>query len=122
MNCSCNAASYGEGIGYWSKREIKAAKNHVCYECGGVIKKGELFSYHTVFERGGVDNFKLCMSCDSITENFFSNGWMFGFVIDDLKDYLHYSWREDLPSSCISKLEPKARDMVCDYLQEYQEE
>jgi hypothetical protein len=123
MNCSCSVnTGYDDDSGRWLKRKVKAEKQHKCYECSEIIQKGEVYSFHTVFYDGVVSNYKLCMACDSLTEHFFSNGWIFGSVRDDLEDYLHYNWHSDLPSSCISKLETKARDFVCDYLQEYQEE
>jgi hypothetical protein len=123
MNCSCSVnTGYDDDSGRWLKRKARAAKPHKCYECGLSIHKGDQYVVHTVFFSGGIDNYKLCMTCDSLTEHFFSNGWIFGSVRDDLEDYLHYNWHSDIPSSCLSKLETKARDFVCDYLQEYQEE
>ena len=123
MECSCNAGYGGDWDSgcYSGNREVKAAKPHKCYECGCEIKKGDKYQYWTVFCEGTIDNFKLCSDCNVIAKTFFRDGWMFGSVIDDLGDYLYGSWKTDLPSNCISKLPPGARDRVCDILQEWQE-
>ncbi len=122
MECSCTASSYNDGDGSWSMRKRKAAKIHMCYECDTVIQKGEEYAFHSVFYENGISNYKLCANCNALTEVFFSDGWIFGSVIDDLHSFLDHNWKEDLPSSCISKLPQSARDKVCDYLQGYQEE
>ena len=123
MECSCSVGLYdGDGgESHWGVQHRKAAKQHRCCECHGVINKGEYYWYHTVFYDGTVSNYKICEACDCIIHTFFDNGWYYGMVIEELKEYLHDGWSEDLPSSCIVKLVPKARDMVCDFLQRFQE-
>ena len=122
MECSCSVNSgYDDDCGSWGVQSRKAAKEHKCYECGSEISKGEFYLFHTVFKEGVIRNFKLCLDCDGITKAFFSYGWVFGSVIDDLKEYLYEKWQEDLPSSCISKLPTGAQQLVCDILQEYQQ-
>jgi len=123
MECSCSA--YGgdfddDGV-YSSSRELTARKEHQCYECQRTIKKGEKFTYHSIFSDGTIANFKVCATCTSIISGFFPNGWMFGSVKDELSDYLYFTWQEDLPSNCISKLTTAARDIVCDILQGFQD-
>lgn len=121
MDCSCSAHSgYDDDEHSWGKRIVKAAKEHKCYECHGAIHKHEEYHYHTVFSPGTIDNFKVCRTCQNVIDQFFPNGWMFGSIWDDLRSYIDSSWIDDLPSDCISKLVPAARDKVCDILQEYQ--
>lgn len=44
----------------------KAAKDHRCYECGGVIKKGEHYhSHHGVWDGQGA-TYKVCLDCDEL--------------------------------------------------------
>ena len=122
MNCSCSISTSYEGSeSSWGVQTRKAAKVHRCCECRTTITKGEKYFYHTVFGDGTIGNYKMCSACNSILESFFTSGWMFGFVLEDLEYHLEESWIDDLPSSCISKLAPGARDMVCDYLQRWQE-
>lgn len=44
----------------------KAAKNHTCFECGGTISKGDLYSYHSGVWDGEVASFKWCDNCTTI--------------------------------------------------------
>jgi hypothetical protein len=122
MECSCSVGMGFDSDGSCSgaDREVRAAKDHKCYECGGMIRKGERYRYHTLFYDGTISNFKLCLACDALVRAFFQNGWIYGSIISDLDDYLYESWQEDLPSNCISKLPPAARDRVCDILQDFQ--
>ena len=46
----------------------KARKDHVCYECGGVIKKGEQYNYHHGIWNGEPGDFKICVDCDVLRE------------------------------------------------------
>jgi hypothetical protein len=122
MNCSCTAMSVELEDAYWSERKLRAAKLHKCIECGCKIKKEEYFIFGTYIIPGvHIHNSITCLDCKSIQENFFSEGWNIGSLKNDLYNYFDSSWIEDLPSKCISKLTPKARDTVCDLLQEFQE-
>ena len=123
MECSCSAygGDFDDDGGYSSSRELTARKEHECYECQRAIKKGENFTYHSIFSDGTIANFKVCTTCASIIGAFFPYGWAFGQVLEDLSEYLFDAWQEDLPSDCISKLTPAARDIVCDILGGFQE-
>lgn len=120
MNCSCNATSI-DGDGYYTSRTRKAAKKHICPECGKTIEKGEEYLFSTLFIDGRICNSKMCKICESIVDQFFQDGYYCGQIKEDLESYLDNSWNEDLPSNCISKLHPKAKEMVCDMLQRYQD-
>jgi hypothetical protein len=123
FECGCDAGNdYSGDESQWGVREVhKAGKDHICSECNAEIKKGSGYFYHTVFMYKDIQNFKVCLDCQSVIWQFFSGGWMFSTIWDTLSDYLYYNWSEDLPSSCISKLTPKARDKVCDIIQEIHE-
>lgn len=120
MNCSCNATSI-DGDGYYTSRTRKAAKQHICPECGKTIEKGEEYLFSTLFIDGGIYNSKMCKVCESLVDQFFQDGYYCGRIKEDLESYLDDSWNEDLPSKCISKLHPKAKEIVCDMLQHYQD-
>jgi len=123
MECSCTiGCSYDDSdtTGY-SERIRVARKAHVCEECRKTIQVKEEYVFCTVFGDGSIANFKVCLDCHQLLKVFFSDGWVFGQSREELEDYLHYNWKEDLPSSCISKLSPVNRNLVCDILQEFQE-
>jgi hypothetical protein len=120
MECSCNATSI-DGDGYYSSRTRIAAKPSECPECGKIIEKGEEYLFTTLFLDGRIHNDKMCKICESIIDQFFQDGYYCGQIHDDLEAYLDSSWAEDLPSKCISRLHPKAKEKVCEILQRYQE-
>ena len=120
MNCSCSATSI-DVDGYFSSRTRTAAKESVCPECGDKISRGDDYLFTTLFLDGGIYNSKMCKKCESIVDQFFSEGYYCGKIKDDLESYLDASWLDDLPSTCISKLAPAAKELVCDMLQRYQE-
>ena len=123
MECSCVASSgCGEEADNYVQAKIKAKKDYTCSECNGKIFTGEKYIYTTVFYDGDVYHTRLCLCCDSLAEHFFPDGWGYqGDMLAELEDYLFNAWQEDLPSDCISKLTPAARDVVCDILQGFQE-
>jgi hypothetical protein len=108
--------------GYHSFRIRKAKKPCLCPECGKTIDKGEEYLFSTMFIDGGIYNSKMCKECESIVDNFFPDGYQIGNIINDLECYIDNSWIDDIPSSCVTKLTPKAKVKVCDILQRYQEE
>jgi len=119
MDCSCSVDFGFNDETRWSYQQIKkAAKRHKCYECGTPIPAGSSYFCHTIFGGGIVEHFRYCHDCQSVVDKFFTNGWYFGNVWESLSGYLYDNWREDLPSSCICKLTPGARDKVCDILEE----
>lgn len=124
MECSCSASGNYDNddqIGYHEK-QIKAAKQHICPECGKTIEKGEEFVFCSIMMVEAISNRKMCLDCYDISEKFFSNGYIFGCIHDTLFSYLNDNWMNDLPSNCISKLRPRAKAIVCDMLQEFQKE
>jgi len=123
MECSCNAGcdyDNDELLGY-SERVLKAAKNHICCECGKAILKGQEFIFCSILMVEDIKNYKMCPTCHAITQAFFQDGFMFTHVLNSLEDYLYENWKEDLPSNCISKLPSSAQAVVCGILQKFQE-
>lgn len=121
MNCSCSATSI-DGDGYFSTRRRRAAKPTICPECKKEIVKGELYIFSTLFLEGRIHNSKMCLECEALVDQFFSDGYYVGRIWEDLEGYLDAAWSEDLPSNCISKLPPAVKAKVCDMLQFYQDQ
>jgi hypothetical protein len=123
MECSCNAGCNQDDDDYlgYSKRKLKAGKDHTCCECKGVIAKGSDFYFCSIFRVDSIGNYTMCPTCHAIVDAFFKDGFVFHSALDDLGDYLFYNWKDDLPSNCISKLPTSAQAMVCDILQDFQE-
>lgn len=119
MDCSCTVSSdyYNDGCSWGVREVMKARKDHVCCECYKTIKTGSSYFYHNCFGDGTISNHKVCQDCQTVIWQFFSDGWIFGNIWEQLEYYLEDNWHDDLPSSCICKLTPIARNKVCDILQ-----
>jgi len=123
VDCSCTVMhpdGDSDALG-WSERVLTAGKPHVCGECQGAISKGEEFVFGSIFRQDDIHNYKVCLSCKAIINQFFRDGCIIGSMWDYLDEYFDCHWVEDLPSSCISQLKGSALHRVCDLLQKYQE-
>lgn len=120
MECSCSINSYGgcdyDEISCYRMIEYKASKNHVCGECGTEIKKGAKYKYESMRFDGEFHRYKTCNDCISIRDNLF-HSWLYENIIDDLKEEVR-NCNGDIPEKCISKLTPRAREMVCGMIED----
>jgi hypothetical protein len=57
---------------------------------------------------------RTCLRCKSIADQLFDDRYI-GYLMDDLKTAI--GDRQEIPPSCIAKLIPSARDLVCDLIQ-----
>jgi len=48
----------------YGRKLRKARKDQKCFECRGIIKKGELYNYHHGIWSEGPQDFKVCQDCD----------------------------------------------------------
>lgn len=50
------------------EQKRKARKNHTCYECRGLIQKGESYMYYKGLWDGDFCEFKHCLDCSSLIQ------------------------------------------------------
>lgn len=62
MDCDWDDAEPPE---CYTHEERKAAKEHTCCECHGVIQKGECYHVHSGIWEGRPERFKRCADCES---------------------------------------------------------
>jgi len=122
MECPCSVNNWRDGDEtHYREKKLRAAKQHTCIECEQDINKGEEFMFCSILGDRSIHNYNMCLDCHAVIDVFFPDGWTFASVWNDLYIYFDESWQDDLPSDCLSKLPPKAREAVCNLLQEYQE-
>lgn len=121
MDCSCQI---NLDIGDYSYEEIRckktvAVRNFKCCECGETIPAG--VEHLVDIMRADwespprIDVFRTCLDCLSVRNEVFCD-FQFEAMWELLYDYL-----EDgglIPESCIVKLTPRAREMVCEAIEE----
>jgi len=115
-DCSCIYADYDGCADEIQKAVRVARKPHKCQECYRVIKKGEKYEYYA----GNYDGFfthKTCTDCLSVREEFFCSGFGFGAIWEDVWEHVQ-ELDGNISSECLAKLTPRAREKICDYVQE----
>jgi len=74
------------------------------------IPEDELYSYNT------------CLDCLSIRDQFFSNGWFYEHMLDELFSHLETFgdkvFDEVISEDCIARLTPRAQEIVCRYIED----
>ena len=96
-----------------------ARKDHKCDECGCLIPNGDQYlNYVGIFGRKGrFFIHKTCTDCKSIRDVFFSDGFLFETLWEDLHEYIDEHVGE-IPENCITELTPKARNKVCELIEQ----
>lgn len=98
-------------------RTPKARKVHICDECGGVIYSGEEYR-REILKDSKIFHHKYCEDCLSIREVFFSSGWIYGQLWNQMVSFVNQS-DGNISVSCIKMLTKKARDKVLDLIDDY---
>lgn len=73
----------------------KAAKPHVCGECGEEIKKGEKYELVKGKWDGYLNTHKTCLTCMNVRNSLFSCGWVYGQVWEDIKEWFREAYPEE---------------------------
>lgn len=135
-SCSCIYCDVSDG-GYALDRFVEAIEERKCGECNRVINKLDKYNYIIWWEYDyceDCDDFisecscvepdsthYVCNDCQSIINLFYCDGFYFGRVIERLQD--HVSDVGDRVLSCdMRALTKRARDIVCDLVEEYWED
>lgn len=115
MDCSCIYVSENEkGWDFFQEQNIVAKKEHLCCECGKIIKIGELYRREGGKIDGDFETFKLCLDCVNIRDIFFCN-FTYGEVWNDLRQWL-IDGNFEIPGDWMVALIPSARDRVTEFM------
>jgi len=118
MECSTVYCDTDDGIIILlDERTPVARKSHICGECRRTINAGEKYNLEVGVYDGQFCREKTCLDCMSIRKEFFKDGFLYGETKWMLRDYIRKS-HGDISESCIIRLTPRARDMVCDFINE----
>jgi hypothetical protein len=99
----------------------KARKTHKCEECNREIIKGEKYEYLFSKYDGSTDVHKTCLDCLSIRKTFFCDGWYYGQLWEALFEHIR-DMDGRISSSCLVDLTPRARERVCEQIEEVWED
>lgn len=120
ISCACiNVGDYDGDDNFYklNGRTVTARKVHKCYECGKPIEIGAQFLFEQLWNEGTIDTYKTCLTCLSIRNVLFCNGFCYGGLFEYLYSHLD-NGDCGVDESCISVLTPAARDVVCGMIEE----
>jgi len=120
MQCSCNCEV---DLDERDSPEIcntvmrTARKIHKCDECRREIKPSEKYESCRGKWKGDFETYKTCADCLSLRNQFFSCGWGFGDIWSNFRDTIG-EWNYEVPEDCIVELTQKAREKVCQEIED----
>lgn len=120
MSNSC-MYSEGESVEMLRMTNPMAIKDHVCSECGGIIKRGEKYKKFAYKFDGTFEVTKRCNACDEISKVLFCNGATLDGMKYDLEDaanddYLPWGDVENLSIDARNKLFEILSNMGVDFI------
>lgn len=125
MECSCDVGGqdYGDPIHDIDVSDVRAVSPCKCSECGRQFDYDEAHERYIYFWKNmrtewdrKIMIYRMCHDCRSIVNSMF-DGWSFETVFEQIENYLDEGY--EIPSSCIARLTPRARDEVCDLIEMY---
>ena len=116
MKCSCVYVSTDCTCEFHSEKIQTARKQHKCRECGRTIDSGEKYEYVSGCWEGNFSVFKTCEDCQNIRGEFFCEGWNYGFILNDLCEYIA-EVDGQVPEDCILELSIGARAKVFELIE-----
>lgn len=102
-------------------REPKARISHVCDECNKEIEKGEEYRNEVLRYDGKLFHHKLCDDCLSVREVFFSSGWYYGTIWEDMVTFIE-NCDGEISNSQLQMVTETAKTTILDLIDQYFEE
>jgi hypothetical protein len=93
---------------------VKAKKQHLCGECGAIIKPGEKYEY-SVIKSDDMGYFKTCLPCAEIRDAFCCT-WIYESVWDIILEEISYV---NLDIGCLDGL---SKEAVSKFLEKYNDD
>jgi len=118
VDCACTVGTdVDDRVTLLENKFIRSRKEHKCSECRVTIPKGAEYFKETWTYDGRIDHHKTCEHCYSIRQVFFSSGWYYSQLIEDMETFV-IDCGGELSVPCLLQLTPRARGMVCDMIEE----
>lgn len=119
MECACTVdvdIEFGDHMQLLSIGQHRANKEHMCNECRSTIKKGDWYHREVFKVDNDIDTHRTCEDCYSLRQVFFSSGWYYGQLWDDMEEFVA-GCMGDISVECIRMLTPTARSKVLDIVE-----
>jgi len=116
MECACIDANDGNYAMMLGDHKIKARTTHICCECKRKILPSEVYRKEVAVYDGKVATYKTCSDCNSIRDEFVCS-WYWGEIHEAVRESV-FSNLCDISESGIANLTPRARGLVCEWIEE----
>ena len=100
---------------YLDIEDLYAHIEHKCSECGRIVINEEYRREILLNQNDRIFVHKLCDDCLSIREVFFSSGWYFGELINDLKRFVG-DCNGSVSEHQLSMVTKRAKNMICNFM------
>lgn len=105
--CPLSSSDDGEHASVFTKKTVKAAKPHTCFECREPIPKEARYEWIKGLWSGAWDTYRTCLSCVEIRDHFACEGYVFGQLWEDLAENFFPDMKAGGP--CMEGLSPEAK-------------
>jgi hypothetical protein len=94
MDCHCeigaDCSDYAPEL--YREKKIIARKEHLCCECGELIKKGERYELAEGKWEGEWSSYRTCVSCSRIRDDLTCGEFIFGELRERIKEYFGFDY------------------------------
>lgn len=121
MECATVPVDIDESCTTLRKDVRTARKKHKCGECRALIQPGEKYEdYVGVFDND-IFKQKTCTDCLSLRDTFFSEGFYYEMIRENLSEHIRECYGE-IAESKLAELTHGAREWICGEIEEYWED
>lgn len=110
--CPISGADGDSGPSFSVTEIRRAARPHVCGECGDVIVKGARYEHTSGCWDGDMGRYKTCLSCREIRDHFACDGFYYGQLWEDLEGNLFPEMT--CGGACLEGLSPENKNRLID--------
>lgn len=107
MCCPLTGSDDSEAASVFASSIVKAAKDHLCSECGEQIVKGTKHEVAKGLWNGAWSTYRTCLLCREIRDHFECDGYIYGQLWSDLMDNFFPDMKAGGP--CMDGLSPEAK-------------
>ena len=102
-DCSTDLSDMECSPSLFDEKIVKGRKEYKCCECSDVILKGDKHERVKGLWDGDFNTYRTCLFCLKIRKFFCSRGWVYGMLVEDIKEILGFDYRESRDHPCFEK-------------------
>ena len=121
-SCACVYIDHDSEAEFHTESIRRARKEHKCTECDVTIQPGQIYEYVFGIWDGCKQVYKTCNDCLTVRKEFFCSMFFYGRIWEDMWEHVFGGTVGDSVANCLKDLTPRAREMVCELIENIWEE